>query len=97
MHLPGWTYSGSVLLTGDQSLLEADLHAGRVAAAERGYRAEPESIEVNEAMLQVATQVLFSAEQAEENGLRFTPTHQQFVMTWKAEDTDPPDHAEAGR
>jgi hypothetical protein len=83
--LPLWQYSGSVILNGDLSLLEADLHAGKVAASERGYEAEPESIEVNEAMLVAATQRLITAQEAEAAGIPFAPTHTQYVMTWKAE------------
>jgi hypothetical protein len=83
--LPLWQHSGSVILTGDQSLLESDLHAGRVAAAERGYEGEPESIEVNEAMLSPATQRLITEDEAAEAGIRFAPTHMQYVMTWKAQ------------
>jgi hypothetical protein len=85
VELPLWQYSGSVVLNGDLSLLEADLHAGKVAAAERGYEAEPETIEVNEAMLVAASQRLITAEEAEAEGIPFAPSHTQYVMTWKAE------------
>ena len=43
--LPAWSYQGTVPFTGDLSVLEAVLHSGRVAAAERGYTAEPQRIE----------------------------------------------------
>ncbi len=49
--LPAWTYVGVVPMTDDLSVLEAALHSGRVAAAERGYPDEPVSIETVEAML----------------------------------------------
>jgi hypothetical protein len=49
--LPAWTYVGVVPITDDLSVLEAALHSGRVAAAERGYPDEPVSIETVEAML----------------------------------------------
>ncbi len=84
--LPLWQYSGSVVLSGDLSLLEADLHAGRVAAAERGYEDGPESIEVNEVMLSGPTQRLITQEEAEAAGIPFAPTHTQYLMTWKAQD-----------
>jgi hypothetical protein len=49
--LPRWTYSGAIDLTNDLSRLESQLHAGRVAAAERGYDNEPDSIDVSQVML----------------------------------------------
>ncbi len=82
---PSWTYSGAVPLTNDLSLLEADLHAGRVAASERGYHGEPESIDVQDAMLVPGEDRLVSAAEAAEAGLEFVPTHTRFVMTWSAE------------
>jgi hypothetical protein len=85
VELPLWQHSGSVVRTGDLSLLESDLHAGRVAAAERGYESEPDSIEVNDVMLSPTTQRLITEEEAVADGVRFVPTHTQYVMTWKAQ------------
>ncbi len=88
--LPLWEYSGSVVLTPDMSLLESGLHAGRVAAAERGYQAAPESIEVTEVMLAADGETLVSEAEAEAGGgdTNFTPTHLRYLLTWNAEDAD---------
>ncbi len=85
--LPLWEYAGSVVLSEDMSLLESGLHAGRVAAAERGYQAAPESIQVDEVMLAADGENLVP--EAEADGV-FTPTHLRFVMTWNPEDSDTP-------
>jgi hypothetical protein len=96
---PSWTYSGAVPLTGDLSALEAELHTGRIEAVELGYREDPSAIETEDVMLldgqsgRPPTESsatggdprLVSAEQAEAEGLPFTPTHTRFVMTWTAE------------
>jgi hypothetical protein len=83
--LPGWTYSGAIDLTNDLSVLEAHLHAGRVAAAERGDDGEPDSIEVSQAMLAGDGDRFVSAEDASGARLNFVPTHTRFVMAWNAE------------
>jgi hypothetical protein len=88
--LPLWEYSGSVVLTEDMSLLESGLHAGRVAAAERGYQAAPESIEVHEVMLSPDGETLVSEAEAGGGDGNFAPTHLRFLMTWNAEDGDSP-------
>ncbi len=80
----GWTYSGSIELTNDLSVLESELHAGRVAAAEQGYDDEPDSIDVDEAMLAGENRGLLSAAEAADAGLEFRPTHTRFVMSWHA-------------
>jgi hypothetical protein len=88
-HLPSWTYQGTVPLTGDLSILESALHSGRVAAAELGYTAEPQTIETEEAMLSRPDgdpqTDLLSAEQALGAGLDFTPTVLRFRMEWASE------------
>jgi hypothetical protein len=83
--LPRWTYSGAIDITNDLSVLEAHLHAGRVAAAERGYDGEPDSIDVSPAMLAGDGDRFVSAEDASAAGLNFVPTHTRFVMAWNAE------------
>jgi hypothetical protein len=82
---PIWTYSGAVPLGGDLSVLESDLHAGRIEAVERGYRDEPDSIELEEAMLLADGDRLVTAAEAEAAGLEFAPTHTRFVMSWHGE------------
>ena len=88
-HLPTWTYQGTVPLTGDLSILESALHAGRVAAAELGYAAEPQVIETEEAMMRHPDgdpeTDLLSAEQADQAGIEFTPTLLRYRMEWAAE------------
>jgi hypothetical protein len=88
-HLPTWTYEGTVPLTGDLSILESALHSGRVAAAELGYTAEPQTIETEEAMLSRPDgdpqTDLISAEQALGAGLEFNPTVLRFRMEWASE------------
>ncbi|MCW2522947.1 MAG: hypothetical protein JWO63_1282 [Frankiales bacterium] len=81
---PTWTYSGAVPLIGDLSALESELHTGRIEAVELGYRAEPDSIDVQEAML-VGEDHLISAEEAEAQGVPFVPTHTRFIMSWPGE------------
>jgi len=87
--LPTWTYQGTVPLTGDLSILESALHAGRVAAAELGYTAEPQLIETEEAMVRHPDgdpeTDLVSAEQADQAGIEFTPTVLRYRMEWAAE------------
>jgi hypothetical protein len=83
--LPAWEYSGAVPLTNDLSVLESDLHAGRVAASERGYHEEPDSIDVEDAMLAPSGEGLLSAADAAEAGLEFVPTHTRFIMSWRRE------------
>jgi hypothetical protein len=83
--LPRWTYSGAIDLTNDLSQLESQLHAGRVAAAERGYDNEPDSIDVSQVMLVSDGDKFVSAEDASAAGLNFVPTHTRFVMAWNAE------------
>ena len=89
--LPLWEYAGSVVLTEDMSLLESGLHAGRVAAAERGYQAAPETIEVDEVMLAADGETLVAEPQVSGAGDVFAPTHLRFVMTWNPEDGASPD------
>jgi hypothetical protein len=88
-HLPTWTYQGTVPLNGDLSILESALHSGRVAAAELGYTAEPQTIETEEAMLSHPDgdpeTDLLSAEQAVGAGLEFNPTVLRFRMEWASE------------
>lgn len=88
-HLPAWTYQGTVPLTGDLSILESALHTGRVAAAELGYTAEPQTIETDEVMLSRPDgdpeTDLISAEQALGAGLEFQPTVLRFRMEWASE------------
>lgn len=83
--LPRWTYSGAIDLTNDLSQLESQLHAGRVAAAERGYDNEPDSIDVSQVMLVSDGDKFVSAEDASAAGLNFVPTHRRFVMAWNAQ------------
>ncbi|HEY0168332.1 MAG TPA: hypothetical protein VGB75_14920 [Jatrophihabitans sp.] len=88
-HLPTWTYQGTVPFTGDLSILESTLHSGRVAAAELGYTAEPQTIDTEEAMLghpdgDPDTDLL-TAEQAVAAGVEFSPTVLRYQMTWAAE------------
>jgi len=87
--LPAWSYQGTVPFTGDLSVLEAALHSGRVAAAERGYTAEPQRIETEEAMLSRPDgdpdSDLLTAEQAVAAGVAFSPTLLRFRMDWAAE------------
>lgn len=75
--------------TGDLSVLEAALHSGRVAAAERGYTAEPQRIETEEAMLSRPDgdpdSDLLTAEQAAAAGLDFSPTVVRYRMEWAPE------------
>jgi hypothetical protein len=78
--LPRWTYAGD-RSQDDLSQLESQLHAGRVAAAERGYDA-PDSIDVSEVML--GGDRIISAEAASVAGLNFVPTHARFMMAWNA-------------
>jgi hypothetical protein len=73
--LPGWTYSGAIDLTNDLSVHEGHLHAGRVAAAERGYDGEPDSIDVSPVMLAGDGDRFVSAEDASGARLNFVPTH----------------------
>jgi hypothetical protein len=98
-HLPTWTYQGTVPLTGDLSILESALHAGRVAAAELGYTAEPQVIETEEAMVRHPDgdpeTDLLSAEQADQAGIEFTPTLLRYRMEWAAE-SDSESRAAAG-
>ncbi len=88
--LPSWQYSGLIEATDDLSLLEADLHAGRTAAAERGYQNEPETIDVDEVMLLDDSRPLTEAE-AEQAGLDFKPWGTRYVMTWSPEGDPEPD------
>jgi len=83
--LPRLTYSGAINLTNDLSVLEAELHAGRVAAAEKGYLHEPDSIDVEQAMFVADSDRLLSADEAAIAGLDFQPTHTRFVMIWAAQ------------
>ena len=83
--LPRWTYSGAINLTNDLSPLESQLHAGRIAAAGRGYDNEPNSIDVSQAMLVSDGDKFISAEDASAAGLNFVPTHMRFVMAWNAQ------------
>lgn len=83
--LPRWTYSGAINLTNDLSRLESQLHAGRIAAAGRGYDNEPNSIDVSQAMLVNDGDKFISAEDASAAGLNFVPTHTRFVMAWNAQ------------
>ena len=87
--LPAWSYQGTVPFTRDLSVLEAALHSGRVAAAERGYTAEPQRIETEEAMLSRPDgdpeTDLVTAEQAVAAGMDFSPTLLRFRMDWAAE------------
>jgi hypothetical protein len=83
--LPRWTYSGAIDLTNDLSVLEAHLHAGHVAAAERGYDGEPDSIEVSQVMLAGDGDRFVSAEAASATALNFVPTHTRFVMASNAQ------------
>ncbi len=75
-------------LTGDLSVLEAALHSGRVAAAERGYTTEPQ-IETEEAMLSRPDgdpeSDLLTAAQAESAGVEFSPTLLRYRMEWPAQ------------
>lgn len=82
--LSKWEYSGSIELTADLSRLEAEMHAGRVAAAERGYQHEPDAIEVSEAM-PGPDGALISEQAAAEANLDFVPTRTRFVMTWNSQ------------
>lgn len=82
--MPRWEYSGAIELTGDLSVLESELHAGRVTAVEEGYQHEPDSIEISTAML-VPGGHLLAEEEAAEAGLEFTPTHTRYLMVWNAE------------
>ncbi|MEO6503566.1 MAG: hypothetical protein ABIQ09_16860 [Jatrophihabitantaceae bacterium] len=98
-HLPTWTYQGTVPFTGDLSILEAALHSGRVAAAELGYTAEPQTIDTEEAMLSHPDgdpdTDLLTAEQAVAAGIEFSPTVLRYRMAWAGEgdpdDTRAPD------
>lgn len=87
--LPAWSYQGTVPFSGDLSQLESALHSGRVAAAERGYTAEPRRIETEEAMLSRPDgdpeSDLLTAEQAVAAGLQFSPTLLRFRMDWDPE------------
>ncbi len=86
--LPSWQYSGLIEKTDDLGLLEADLHAGRTEAAERGYQKGPESIEVEDVMLLDDSRSV-TAPEAEQAGLDFQPWGTRYVMTWNAEDDAP--------
>ena len=88
--LPSWQYSGLIEATNDLGLLEADLHAGRTEAAERGYQNGPESIEVDEVMLVDDSRPLTEAE-AELAGLDFRAWGTRYVMTWSPEGYPEPD------
>ncbi len=88
-YLAPWSYRGTVPLTGDLSILESALHSGRVAAAELGYTAEPQTIETTEAMWlrpdgDPETELL-TADQALASGLEFSPTVLRFRMEWASE------------
>jgi len=90
--LPAWSYQGTVPFTGDLSVLEAALHSGRVAAAERGYTGEPQRIETEETMLSRPDgdpdSDLLTADQAEAAGVDFNPTVLRYRMEWDAQDSD---------
>jgi hypothetical protein len=86
--LPSWQYSGLIEATNDLGLLEADLHAGRTEAAERGYLHGPQSIEVNDVML-LGDSRYVTATEAEQAGLDFYPWGTKYVMTWNAEGDGP--------
>jgi hypothetical protein len=81
-----WQFSGAIPLSEDLSLLEAELHAGRRAAAERGFDGDPATIEIEEAML-VEDDHLMSESEALAAGRVFRPSHTRFVMTWGAAPT----------
>jgi hypothetical protein len=99
--LPTWTYQGIVPFTGDLSILESTLHSGRVAAAELGYTAEPETIDTEEAMLSRPDgdpeTDLLTAEQAYAAGIDFTPTLLRYRMVWASEGGADTDGDPAGR
>lgn len=87
--LPSWSCAGVVPIENDLSVLESALHAGRVAAAERGYTGEPE-ISTEEVMLTGPAHSAdgpdyASAVEADRAGLEFTPTHLRYRMDWPAE------------
>jgi hypothetical protein len=83
--LPSWSYTGVVPMQ-DLSALEAQLHSGRVSAAERGYTTEPE-IRTDEVMLTSppgAEPTYVTAEDFAAADAEFVPTHLRYRMDWPA-------------
>jgi hypothetical protein len=87
--LSGWEASGSVPLSDDLSLLESALHSARVEAAERGYTAEPEAVETEEAMWLADESEqggrLLTGTEAAAAGVEFRPDRLRYRMAWPAE------------
>jgi hypothetical protein len=82
--LPPWRYTGFILWTRDLSALEINLHAGRIAAAERGYQSGPDSIAVDEVMHLPGTDAFLSVDETFSAGIPFAASHLRFVMIWNA-------------
>jgi len=85
--LPAWVVGGEVADVHDLSYLEAALHSGRVAAAERGYTGEPDiSTEPVMAAPGDGDEPSYLTEaQAHSAGLSFEATAIRYRMEWAAE------------